>query len=266
MTAGVDIGSVTTKVVIFDQTTEKILSHAITLTGATPKLTAEETLNKAKGLAGVSSKADLKIISTGYGRRCIEFGDKTITEITACAKGSLWIAKKSNLPLPRIIIDLGGQDTKVISIDESGEIVDFVMNDKCAAGTGKFLEVIGSRLGVTVENLSELSEKSKEKITINSTCTVFAETEIVSLIAQNKKIEDIVAALHSAIAERIVNMVRGVGDVVSKPIFFCGGGAKNNAIHKLLQEKLNKKIFLPTIFDPQLVVALGAALLSHQNH
>ncbi|HAV43229.1 TPA: 2-hydroxyglutaryl-CoA dehydratase [bacterium] len=257
LVAGIDIGSVATKVVVFHQEKGEVLSQAVSSTGVNPKLTAQEVLNKALAL-GSLSKEDIRIVSTGYGRRCIDFGDKVVTEITSCAKGVTWIVKKGGLSPVRTIIDLGGQDTKIISLDEDGGIRDFVMNDKCAAGTGKFLEVIGSRLGIAVEDLAELAERSTQKITINSTCAVFAETEVISLIAQNKRIEDIVAGIHSSIVERIVNMIRVVGERDS--IFFCGGGAKNSSIHKLLEKRLNRRIYLSESIDPQFVVALGAAL------
>jgi len=258
ITVGIDIGSVTTKVVVLERfnSEAKVLSQEISLTGADPKLVAQQLLTKALTKVNLT-KEDLEyIVSTGYGRRIIEFGDKTVTEITCCAKGSVWIAKQHKFPTIHTIIDLGGQDTKIISVDETGNVVDFVMNDKCAAGTGRFLEVIANVLQVRLDDLEELFFKSTELIQLNSTCTVFVETEVISLIAQGKKKEDIVAGVLRAIAERVVNMVRQVSQ--KEGIFFCGGGAKNKALHRILEEKLDKKIFVPC--EPQFVVALGAAL------
>lgn len=173
ITAGIDIGSVTTKVVLLRE--DDILALAIRQTGASPKLAAEEALDEALTKSKLS-KTDIEYtISTGYGRRTIDFGDRVVTEISACARGALWSATTMRGSLQtciKTIIDLGGQDSKVISIDENGDIADFVMNDKCAAGTGRFLEVIAQALQVRLEELGELSLKSKSPVPINSTCTV----------------------------------------------------------------------------------------------
>lgn len=254
LVAGVDIGSVATKALILAQD-NKVVSRSVSLTGANPKLVAEETLTKALASVGLSVKDLKSIVTTGYGRRSFESGSKAITEISCCAKGALWLS--GNV---RTIIDLGGQDTKVISLDDSGDVVDFVMNDKCAAGTGRFLEVMAGILKVSLEELVELSLNSKVPIKINSTCTVFAESEVISLIAQGKSKEDIVAGIHSSIAERVAGMVKQIG--LKEAVFFCGGGAKNRSIHNLLEDILRVKIFVPA--QPQFVVALGAALLAKE--
>ena len=182
ITAGIDIGSVTTKVVLLKE--EKVIARVITSTGAHPALAAEEVLKEALKQVNLS-RADIEyIVSTGYGRRSIEFGNRVITEISAAAKGA------SNLGSPwervRTVIDLGGQDSKVISLDEETRVTDFVMNDRCAAGTGRFLETMASVLGVNLEELGEWSLKAKTPIQISSICTVFAESEVISLIAQGK--------------------------------------------------------------------------------
>ncbi|HID93277.1 MAG TPA: 2-hydroxyglutaryl-CoA dehydratase [bacterium (Candidatus Stahlbacteria)] len=272
ITLGVDIGSVTTKVVLLKG--DKILALVIRETGAYPKLAAEKALGEALSKASLS-KTDIEyIVSTGYGRRAIDFGDRVVTEISACAKGALYTmerilecnsdvvgivaAKSQTLHSVRTIIDLGGQDTKVISLNENGDIADFVMNDKCAAGTGRFLEVIAQALQVGLEDLGELSLKSKSPIPINSTCTVFAESEVISLIAQGKSKEDIIAGINYSIAERIVGMLRQVGE--KETIFFVGGGAKNVGIRKALEDKTGLKVYVPT--NPQFVIALGAALIA----
>jgi len=255
--AGVDIGSVTTKAVILEN--EKMLSRAISPTGANPKIVAEEVFKKALDHANLSRQDIGYIVSTGYGRRAIEFGNKTVTEISCCARGAQWIG--TSLGEARTIIDLGGQDMKVISLEEDGTIADFVMNDKCSAGTGRFLEVMADVLGMSLENLGELSLKSKTPIQINSTCTVFAESEVISLIAQGKNKKDIIAGIHSSIASRIVNMVRGVGE--KGVVFFCGGGAKNRGMHKALEDRLGMKVYVPQ--EPQFVIALGAALIAKES-
>lgn len=254
--AGIDIGSVTTKAVILRE--KKILAQIISFTKANPALAAEFTLSE------VLKKANLKrnnldfIITTGYGRRIIEFGDKVITEITANAKGARFLG--SDWGEIRTVIDLGGQDSKVIKLDQIGQVSDFVMNDRCAAGTGRFLEVMANTFDLKLEDLGETSLKSKNPIQINATCTVFAESEVISLIAQKKKREDILAGVHQVIAKKIANLARTIGpkDVV----FFDGGGAKNVGIKKALEQELGLKIYVPP--EPQFVIALGAALIADE--
>lgn len=262
ITAGIDIGSCTTKVVVFNTENQRIISKVVRLTGSQPKVVAEELLKEALIQAEVSRKEVEYIISTGYGRRAIGFSNKTITEISCCAKGVSWYINQNQLTDIHTIIDLGGQDTKIILLDENNEIADFVMNDKCAAGTGRFLEVMADVLGVDADNLGDLSLKSKNPILINSTCTVFAESEVISLIAQGKNKEDIVAGICSSIAERTVSMVRQVGG--KGCIFFCGGGAKNEGIKKALEIKLGLKVYVPD--EPQFVVAVGAALMARSHY
>ncbi len=255
---GIDIGSVATKAVILSAGGE-ILSKGLCLTGANPKMAAEGLICKILEEAGMRREDLGYIVSTGYGRRSIEFGDKTVTEISCCANGARWIG--SNLGEVRTVIDLGGQDMKVISLDENGDIADFVMNDKCAAGTGRFLELMANVLGVNLEDLGALSLRSKNLIEINSTCTVFAESEVISLIAQGKNKEDIIAGLHSSIALRIINLIRQVGE--KEVIFFCGGGAKNKGIQKALEDKLGMPVYVPS--EPQFVIAIGAALIGKES-
>ena len=254
--AGIDIGSVATKAVILKD--ERILSKTLCLTGADPRSAAEEALTKALKQFDLSREDLEYIVSTGYGRRAIEFGNKTVTEISCCARGAGWI--ETSLGEIRTIIDLGGQDMKVISLEEDGTIADFVMNDKCSAGTGRFLEVMAGVLGMGLENLGELSLKSKAPIQINSTCTVFAESEVISLIAQGKNKIDIIAGIHNSIAERIAGMVRQVGE--REIIFFAGGGAKNRGMHKALEDRLEMKVYVPD--EPQFVIALDAALIAKE--
>jgi predicted CoA-substrate-specific enzyme activase len=256
ITAGIDVGAVATKALIFRS--GKILAKAVVLTKADPnsaaKLAMEEALDKAR-----LSEEDVKyIVSTGVGRRAIEYGDRVITEITANARGAGFLG--SPLGVIRTIIDLGGQDSKVIALDERGNVINFVMNEKCSAGTGRFLEVMAHALGVKLEDLGKLSLRSKNPVKINATCTVFAETEVISLIAQKKKKEDIIAGLHASIAKRIARMVREVG--AREVLFFDGGGAKNMGIKKALEDELGMKVYVPK--EPQFVIALGAALIASE--
>lgn len=251
--AGIDLGSVATKVVVLKD--EKILSKAITPTKANPISAAELVMKKALKMAKLS-RMDIKCVaSTGYGRRTIEFGDKTITDISAGARCAVFLA-----PNIRTVIDLGGQDTKVISLDRNGNVTNFVMNDKCSAGTGRFLEVMANVLGIKLEDLGKLSLKSKNPLKINSTCTVFAESEVISLIAQKKKKEDIIRGLHETIAKRIAGMLREVS--AKERIFFCGGGAKNIGLKEALENELGMKVFVPK--EPQFTIAFGAALIASE--
>jgi predicted CoA-substrate-specific enzyme activase len=254
ITAGIDIGAVTTKVVILKES--RILAKAITQTKADPTLAAELTMKRALRIARLSEKDIDYTLSTGYGRRAIEFGDGIVTEVTANAKGTRFLG--SPLGTVRTIIDLGGQDSKVMSLDETGNIVNFAMNEKCSAGTGRFLEVMANVLGVKLEDLGSLSLKSKNPVKINATCTVFAESEVISLIAQKKKKEDIIAGLHTSIAKRLTVLIREVG--IKEVVFFDGGGAKNIGIKKALERELGMEVYVPK--NPEFVIALGAALLA----
>lgn len=254
ITAGIDVGSVVTKAVILKD--EKILARSLTPTGADPNSAAKLVMKKVLKEANLPRNKIEYIVSTGYGRRAIDFGDRVVTEITANAKGARFLG--SPMGTVRTVIDLGGQDSKVIALDESGDIVNFIMNDKCAAGTGRFLEVMAQVLDIKLEDLGKFSLKSKNPIKINATCTVFAESEVISLIAQRKKKEDILAGLHQTIAKRLAGMVREVG--AKEVIFFDGGGAKNIGIKKALEDELGMKVYVPK--EPQFVVALGAALIA----
>ncbi len=182
-----------------------------------------------------------------------------ITEIRACGLG----AKFVECPLGDVhtVIDVGGQDTKVIALNEDGEVEDFAMNDKCAAGTGRFLEMLAGKLDLSYEDFVQSAKESRNMIHMNSTCAVFAESEVVSLLARGVNKEDISAAAHSAIAERIGSMIRRVGQ---KEIFcFTGGGARNSALASSIEESLNRKVFIPE--RPQIIVALGAAIAARDK-
>lgn len=255
--AGIDVGSVTTKVVVLQG--KEILAQAISLTKADPNLAVSSALAESLKKAGLSQNDLAFIVSTGYGRRAIEFGNKSVTEITANAKGAQFLG--SPWGKIRTIIDLGGQDSKAIKLDENGQISNFVMNDKCAAGTGRFLEVIAQTLDIKLEDLGEFSLKSENPVNINATCTVFAESEVVSLITQRKKREDILAGLNQTIAQKIAGMTRPINP--ENVVFFDGGGAKNTGIRRALEEELDLKIYVPDA--PQFVIALGAALIADES-
>lgn len=257
--AGIDVGSVTTKVVIVALQDRKILAQAISSTRADPKLAANSVLEEALKKASLSRDEIAFIVSTGYGRRAIDFSNKPITEITANAVGAQFLG--SPWGKIRTIIDLGGQDSKAIKLDEHGAISDFVMNDKCAAGTGRFLEVIAQTLDVKLDDLGNYSLKSTNPIKINATCTVFAESEIISLVAQREKKEDILAGLNETIARRIGGMAKSINP--EGLVFFDGGGARNIGIKTALERELGLKIYVPP--EPQFVIALGAALIAAES-
>lgn len=248
---GVDIGAATTKAVVLDS--GKVLSSSIMQTGHLVSQAGESVIRKALEKVGLSFN-DLKyIISTGYGRRSVSFANNAVTEIICHAKGANLV-----LPQAKTIIDIGGQDSKVIRIDDSGNVINFVMNDKCAAGTGRFLEVMAGVLEVDINEMGSISLLSKEPCQISSTCTVFAESEMVSLRAEGKRREDIIAGIHKAMAHRIAIMGRSVG--FKKEVVLTGGVAKNVGIKRAMEEEIGLQILIPE--EPQIIGALGAAILA----
>jgi len=255
--AGVDIGSVAAKAVVLGD--HGLFSYHVVRTGADCNKAAENALNKACEKAKVDRKALKFIMATGYGRRAIEFGNGSITEITANAKGAVYLG--SSKGRIRTIINVGGQDTKVIVLDDNGTISNFAMNDKCAAGTGRFLEVIAEALGEDIQDFAKKSLESKSPATINSTCTVFAESEVVSLVAKKVSKQDIIAGIHKGVAKRISDMATSAG--AQDVIFFDGGGAKNIGLRTALEKELGREVFVPKI--PQFTVSLGAALFAWEK-
>ena len=257
LTAGVDIGSLTTKALILDGS--EIKDYIILNSGHLFEEAGNQAFSEVLEKSSLS-QADIKyIVGTGYGRALISFANENITEITCHARGVNYY-----FPDARTIIDIGGQDSKAIRVGENGKVLDFVMNDKCAAGTGRFLEVMARALNIdSLDEMGNLSLTSKVPAKISSMCTVFAESEVISLFAQKKAHkEDIVAGLHTAIAKRIVGMVNRLGKFEEK-IVFCGGVAKNVGVKKALELELNKKLYSPE--DPQITGALGAAILAQER-
>ncbi|MCW4005216.1 MAG: acyl-CoA dehydratase activase [Candidatus Bathyarchaeota archaeon] len=253
--AGIDIGSAATKAAIVKN--GKLLSFGVVPTGASGKNASAKALDIALSSAGLIRSDIEKVVSTGYGRRNAAVSDSTITEITAHATGA-----KSLFSCARTIIDIGGQDSKVISIAEDGHIENFVMNDKCAAGTGRFLDVMARTLDVALDDLGQLAFEAKHPAKISSMCTVFAESEVISLIAQGIQKEDIIAGLHEAISKRILSMVKQVG--LRREVVFTGGVAKNQGMKDSLEKTLGLKILIPK--EPQVIGALGAALIAQDGN
>ncbi len=249
--AGIDIGSITAETVLLRG--PQILASVILPTGANSRNAAERSLNAALGQADLNREAISRIVATGYGRASFPQADKMITEITCHARGAFFIH-----PLTRTVIDIGGQDSKVIRLDKQGRNTDFQMNDKCAAGTGRFLEVMANALEVKLEDLGRLSLAARQTIKISSTCTVFAESEVVSLIAANQPREVIIRGLHDAVADRVMGLVQRVG--FEEVVALTGGVAKNEGVVRALEERLRVKVFVPP--EPQIIGALGAALIA----
>lgn len=253
--AGVDIGSLSTKTVIL-QGGERVLTYSIVPTGASSRKAAEASLNQALAQAGLERGDLAAIVSTGYGREIVNFATTRVTEITCHARGAWFVA-----PATRTVIDVGGQDSKVIRLNDRGQVVNFAMNDKCAAGTGRFLEVMARALEVDLEDMAELSARSNRRLAISSVCTVFAESEVVSLVAQGVEKEDIIRGLHLAIASRLASLVERVG--VERMVTMTGGVAKNTGLVAALEERLGTDIWVP--MEPQIVGALGAAIIAAQT-
>jgi (R)-2-hydroxyacyl-CoA dehydratese activating ATPase len=251
--AGLDIGSTMTKVVVTDQE-EKILGSVIGPTGAEHRHLALKVMEEALQKSGLTLEGLDFIIATGYGRINVPFADKQITEITCHARGI-----RALIPGARIIIDIGGQDSKGIKLDAEGKVVNFVMNDKCAAGTGRFLEVIAEALGVRLEEMGDISLQTETYVKISNTCTVFAEHEVTSRLAEGTPIPEIVAGLHWSIAGRVVNMVRQL--VIEKEVVVTGGGAKNIGLVRAISEQIGFPVQVPP--EPLITGALGAALVGH---
>jgi predicted CoA-substrate-specific enzyme activase len=250
--AGVDVGSLGTKSVIIKD--GRIAGHAI----IPSQLNSEEgglaVLAKALESADLNRSQVRYIVSTGYGRISAGYANKTVTEITCHAKGANFL-----YPNVRTIIDMGGQDCKAIRIDAKGAVVDFAMNDKCAAGTGRFLEVMANVFKVALADLGALALRATETVPMSSTCTVFVESETISLLARGERPENIISGIHHAIANRVNGLFSRVG--IENEVFFSGGVAKNIGMKKALEEVMKVTIPEPH-FDPQLTGALGAAVLA----
>jgi predicted CoA-substrate-specific enzyme activase len=254
--AGIDAGSRTIKVVLIDADSGKVLAKGITDQGVEQNKLASKLFEKVLKKTGSNKKDVAKIVATGYGRNAVNIADTTITEITCHAVGVHHL-----LPDAMTVIDIGGQDSKLLKLDGSGKVRDFAMNDRCAAGTGRFLEVVAQRLDIELETLGKMAAKSKNPAAISSMCVVFAETEITGLLASGTSCEDIVAGVQAAIAARIVGMA---GRNVTPPIIFTGGVALIPEMDTALQTALGQKVTVSP--EPQMTGALGAAILAARQN
>lgn len=247
---GIDSGSTSTNAVIMDQD-RKIKAFSVVRTGAKSGVSAERALNDVLEKAGLTREDISWIVSTGYGRVSIEFADENVTEISCHGKGAHYFNPKI-----RTILDIGGQDSKAIRLNENGEVKDFVMNDKCAAGTGRFLEMIARTLEVSLDELGAIALTSREKIEITSMCSVFAESEVISLIANNKEKADIADGVCHAIANKASGLLRRVG--MEPEFMMTGGVAKNPGVVRAVEEKIGSKLYICE--EPEIVGAAGAAV------
>jgi len=247
--AGIDIGSTMTKAVILN---EGIVASVIGPTGAEQRRLANKVMEEALHLAGLSFNAITYIVSTGYGRINVPFADRQITEITCHARGINYL-----FPEARTVIDIGGQDSKAISIDNHGRPQHFIMNDKCAAGSGRFIEVIADTLGIPLDEVGDISLKSTHPATISNFCTIWAQQEVASSLAQGIPVPDLLAGVHRSLADRISRMAHQLR--LEKPVVLTGGGSKNKGLIAALKEFLDEDLLVPE--NPLITGALGAALL-----
>ncbi len=252
ITAGVDIGSLTGKALILKD--GSILAWSLIPTGYDSAETANRATAEALGKAGLSLSQLDYVVSTGYGRVIVPFANKNISEISCHAKGASWFH-----PDVRTILDMGGQDCKAIRCDASGNVTSFAMNDKCAAGAGRYLEIMAELLGIPLGEIGECSlALVNGAIPISSTCTVFARSEILRYLRQGARRNDVLAGAHEALVTRIYGLLKKVG--IEKELMFTGGIAKNVGVVKRLEQKTGLEV--KTAFEPQIVGALGAALFA----
>jgi predicted CoA-substrate-specific enzyme activase len=252
---GLDVGSLSTDAVLIDEE-GRILAYSVQPTGASSVKAATSAFEEALRSAGIPSGAVRRLVSTGYGRARVDFAAEQVTEITCHARGARYL-----FPETRTVLDIGGQDSKGILLSPNGRVLDFAMNDKCAAGTGRFLEVMARALEVDLCEMGERSLHATEGLSVSSTCTVFAESEVVGLIAEGHGVDDIIRAIHRAIAARTAGLIERLG--VEPEVTMTGGVAKNIGVVKALEERLGHP--LNVYEEPQIVGALGAALIASER-
>ena len=253
--AGCDIGSLTAKAVIMEN--GNILTDAILRAKTRPEESANEVMQMALDKADLIMDDIGYIVGTGYGREQVPFVDSVESEISCHARGAFQV-----MPSVRMVIDIGGQDAKATRMDDSGKVVRFIYNDKCASGTGRFLEVMAEALEVPLEKLGSLAAQSKEKLSISNQCVIFAETEVISLVNEGKETADILNALHHSLAKRVASLARSIE--VREDMVMAGGVAKNTGVFNALSEALNVNLKSLDGVDPQIMGALGAALFAQE--
>lgn len=255
LVAGVDSGSTTTKAILLDPQ-RKVAAFAILPTGADSRDASRIALAEALAKVGAEPSELAFVVATGYGREIASEARGTVTEITCHARGV-----HALMGPVRTIIDIGGQDSKAIRINGQGRVQDFAMNDKCAAGTGRFLEVMSRSLGVPLQAMGDRAGTATRDVRVSSMCTVFAESEVVSLVAKGEKVEDILSGIHQAIADRVASLALRVG--LELPVAVTGGVAMNSGVVRALETRLETRLSIPE--DPQLTGALGAAMIARDR-
>jgi len=251
LTVGIDVGSISAKAAVVEN--GNLLAGTVILTGYNAKSAGKKVFKILLGNLGIKPEVVDRIVATGYGRKSVDFADKAVTEITCHAAGAHF-----QDPSVRSVIDIGGQDSKAISLDSEGRVNDFAMNDKCAAGTGRFLEVMARALEVDLDAFGDMSLKADAPAAISSLCTVFAESEVISLIARGEKRENIIAGIHESIGSRVLAMAKRVG--VAEPVMMTGGVAKNIGVVKALENRAG--VVIQVSPNAQINGAIGAALLA----
>ena len=255
--AGIDAGSRAIKVVLYDAAQARVLGSGLADQGVEQERLATELFERLLREAGLDRSQISGVIATGYGRNAIRWAGTTVTEITCHARGVYHLA-----PDARTVIEIGGQDSKVILLENGGcgHVRDFAMNDRCAAGTGRFLEMVASRLEMNWENLSALAQRSRQPALISNVCAVFAETEIIGLLASGQPLSDVVAGVQNAVATRVATLA---GRMAAAPIYFTGGVALLPGMARALGEVLSCPVCVAP--QPQFTGALGAALLAAER-
>jgi (R)-2-hydroxyacyl-CoA dehydratese activating ATPase len=250
ISVGIDIGSITAKAALMKD--GELAATELTNTGYSSKEAGARIFEKLLDAAGLKKQDIDRVVATGYGRKSVSMADKNVTEITCHGAGARFLD-----PGIRSVIDIGGQDSKAIAIDENGSVTDFAMNDKCAAGTGRFLEVMARALEVDLDDFGRMSLKGEDPSPISSLCTVFAESEIISLISKGEKRKNIIAGIHESIASRVMSMAGRVG--IQTPVMMTGGVAKNVGVIHALEKKIGEPLRVSK--KAQLTGAIGAALI-----
>lgn len=253
--AGCDIGSLTAKAVILGD--GQMIASAVIRVKTNPSLSATEVMRLALERAGLTAGHIHRVVGTGYGREQIPFVDSVESEISCHARAAFHL-----LPSVRMVIDIGGQDAKATRLDDKGNVARYIYNDKCASGTGRFLEIMAEALEVPLDQMGPIGAKSTEKLTISNQCVIFAETEVVSLVNEGKETADIINALHHALAGRVASLARSIE--VRQDVVMTGGVAKNAGVFSALSEALGISMKRLDGVDPQLMGALGAALYAEE--
>lgn len=255
--AGVDIGSTASKALLMRG--REIIAQVIGPSSVNPARMSETVFREACDIAGVSAEDVGCIIGTGYGRARVGFADDNVSEVSCHGIGAHFL-----LPGARTVVDIGGQDCKAIALEENGTLKNFAMNEKCAAGTGRFLDMMARVLEVGVEDLGRLDSESAGAISISNVCSVFAESEVINLVNEGADVTDIVRGLHVSLTNRVAVLVNRVG--LREAVVITGGVAKNEGALRALREKLGVDITpLPDSVDPQIVGALGAAVAAQRR-